>query len=119
MLALTALAGALLPGCAGSGTPITDGQTCAAWLDGNGRDRYLAAHGLAEYDAGNTGRRPATALQVGAQMDRHCRDNPGLLIDEALRLATGGAPPAPAAEADARPEPSTNGTRRTDGAKTP
>ncbi len=97
MPALTALAAALLSGCAGNGTQITDGTRCEAWLHGNGRDRYLAAHGLMEYDAGTTGRRPNTAVQVGVLMDRVCQDNPRLLIDDALRLAASrlSAPPEP------------------------
>ena len=104
MLALAVLAAAALPGCAGNGTQITDGQRCDAWLHGNGRDRYLAAHGLPEYDAGDTGRRPDTALQVGALMDQYCKDNPKLLIDEALRLSANPAAAAAAAKAPAAPK---------------
>jgi len=115
MLALTVLAAAPLSGCAGNGTPIADGQKCEAWLNGNGRDRYLAAHGLPEYDAGITGRRPETTVHVGARMDEYCKDNPDLMIDEALRLAASNAG-APAGR-EARPEQSPTDTRRTDKAK--
>jgi hypothetical protein len=108
-LALAVLAAAGLSGCAGNGTQIADGQRCEAWLNGNGRDRYLAAHGMAEYDAGDTGRRPDTAVRVGAEMDRICADEPGLLIDDALRQAAGAAPPT----APAEPEASTTETPRT------
>ncbi len=117
LTALTAVVAVLLSGCAGNGTPIADGQRCGAWLHGNGRDRYLAAHGMAEYDAGNTRRRDHMAVRVGAQMDRLCEDNPRLLIDEALRLAAGAAPPAAPRDPKTSPEPTD--TRRTDGAKRP
>ena len=106
------IAAGLLSGCAGNGTQIADGQTCEAWLHGNGRDRYLAAHGLPEYDAGITGRRPETAVRVGAVMDRYCKDNPRMLIDEALRRSAATGPPAAAAEPKPSGEPSTTGTRR-------
>jgi len=117
LLALTAVAAVLLPGCAGNGTQIADGQRCETWLHGNGRDRYLAAHGMAEYDAGNTRRRLPRAVEVGALMDRYCKDNPQLLIDEALRLAgsNGSAPAEPAATR----APSTTGTQRTKRTKRP
>ena len=117
LLALTAVAASLLPGCAGNGTQIMDGQRCETWLHGNGRDRYLAAHGMAEYDAGNTRRRAPRAIEVGALMDRYCKDSPSLLIDEALRLAgsSGGAP----AEPTAGRAPSTTGTQRTKRTKRP
>lgn len=111
MLTVTSIAAVLLPGCAGNGTQIADGQRCETWLNGNGRDRYLAAHGLPEYDAGTTGRRPDTGVQVGARMDRYCEDNPDLLIDEALRLAASNG--APAAEPPATRDPSTTGTGKT------
>ncbi|MEJ7797557.1 MAG: hypothetical protein WKF42_03585 [Solirubrobacteraceae bacterium] len=116
LLALTAVAVALLSGCAGNGTPIADGQRCEAWLNGNGRDRYLAAHGMAEYDVGNTRRGDHMAVRVGAQMDRICKDSPSLLIDEALRLAAGAAP---AAAPKASPEASTTETPRAGRAKRP
>ena len=95
MTACAVLAG-LAAGCAGSGFVISDGGRCADWLDGNGRDAYLQAHGLKEYDAGETGRRPETAA-VAREITQLCRENPELVIDEALRMAAArvARPPAP------------------------
>ena len=100
---LAATAGA---GCAGSGVVITDGVNCGTWLDGNGRDAYLTAHNLKEYDAGATGRHPRTASIASALTDI-CTDNHDLVIDEALRLAAErvDAPPTPA------PKPARRGAR--------
>lgn len=99
MIALLGLAVSILAGCGGNGTQISDRETCDVWLHGNGRDRYLAARGFPEYDAGFTGRRPDPTLQVGALMDQFCKDEPRLPIKDALRLSAaraGGiaAPPA-------------------------
>ena len=89
LAAACVLAAAGITGCAGNGAVITDGTTCNEWLGGNGRDAYLQAHNLREYDAGETGRRPETAA-VGRAMTDICEDEPSLPIDEALRRAATG-----------------------------
>ncbi len=97
LLAALAVAALLATGCAGNGTQVVDGRPCSDWTHGQGRDNYLRAHGLHEYDAGETGRRPYT-IAVGRLITRLCKDNPNLLIDSALRRAArtadrGGEPP--------------------------
>lgn len=98
LLVAPTLAALLATGCAGNGTQVVDGRPCSDWTHGQGRDNYLRAHGLLEYDAGETGRRPYT-IAVGRQISKLCEDNPNLLIDDALRSAArtadrGGEPPA-------------------------
>lgn len=98
VLVVLALAAVLMAGCAGNGTQVVDGRPCSDWTHGQGRDNYLRAHGLLEYDAGDTGRRPYT-IAVGRLISKLCEDSPTLLIDDALRRAArtadrGGEPPA-------------------------
>ena len=88
-------------GCAGSGAVIADGGTCRDWLDGNGRDAYLQAHGLREYDAGETGRRPETAA-VARALTAICTNDRALALDEALRRAAARAAGASAPQGGAR-----------------
>lgn len=126
IVALLALGGPLLAGCAGNGTVIADGQRCTNWLHGNGRDAYLAAHGLHEYDAGGTGRIPVSRV-IGDLLDQYCSDQPSMLLDEALRRsadrAAGGvgvdplSKPAPQSTNDPRPTSTgvSGETNRTDG----
>lgn len=72
---------------------ITDGATCEAWLHGNGRDSWLQAHGLRDYDIGDE---PATAA-AARRMTEICEDQPTLLIDRGCaarpRATTGPAEP--------------------------
>jgi len=97
---------ALLTACAGSGELIADNRPCSVWLDGNGRDRYLQAHGLADYDAEDTGRRPETAL-IARIMHDVCSADRKLAISEALRQAQSQVLPPGAPARPARPSRTT------------
>lgn len=88
-MAACLLASTAAAGCAGSGAVITDSTTCNEWLHGNGRDAWLQAHNIREYDTGDTGRRPETVAVARAIADI-CQDEPALPIDEALRRAASG-----------------------------
>ena len=85
------LAASVATGCAGSGVVISDSTNCQAWLDGNGRDAYLHAHGLRGYDSGQ---QPATA-NVARALTVICARDPALAVGVALQRAAGAPPPAP------------------------
>jgi acetoin utilization deacetylase AcuC-like enzyme len=84
---LLALVASLLGACAGNGVVIADGRPCSDWLAGNGRDAYLQTHGFAEYDAGETGKEPGTAV-VAQAVTSICKRETDLIVGEALRRAS-------------------------------